>query len=67
MRFHHTLKRFIYLGKHRFLSPEALEGVLEYCREATVFFDIKIGHLGAYLNDGFTRYADACLSLPASW
>ncbi|CAM9597552.1 unnamed protein product, partial [Hapterophycus canaliculatus] len=37
-----------------FLSPEALEGVLDYCREATVFFDVKLGYLGAYLNDGLT-------------
>eukprot|EP00752_Nemacystus_decipiens_P002896 g2694.t2 len=37
-----------------FLSPEALEGVLEFCREATVFFDIKPGYLGAYFNEGLT-------------
>ncbi|CAN0232315.1 unnamed protein product, partial [Scytosiphon promiscuus] len=39
-----------------FLSPEALEGVLDYCREATVFFDVKLGYLGAYVNDGLTRW-----------
>lgn len=41
--------------RHRFLLPEALEGVLEFCRESTVFFDVKPGYLGAYLNDGLTR------------
>lgn len=40
---------------HSFLTPEALEGVLEYCREATVFFDVKPGYLGAYVSDGLTR------------
>ncbi|CBJ25538.1 conserved unknown protein [Ectocarpus siliculosus] len=37
-----------------FLLPEALQGVLDFCREATVFFDIKPGYLGAYFNDGLT-------------
>ncbi|CAN0528265.1 unnamed protein product, partial [Scytosiphon promiscuus] len=43
----------------RFLSQDALEGVLEYCREATVFFDVKVGYLGAYLNDGLSRWVCA--------
>ena len=43
----------------RLLSQDALEGVLEYCREATVFFDVKIGYLGAYLNDGLSRWVCA--------
>lgn len=43
---------------YRFLTSEALEGVLQYCREATVFFDVKIGYVGAYLNDGFSRWVE---------
>ncbi|RWA83577.1 MAG: tetratricopeptide repeat protein [Mesorhizobium sp.] len=38
-----------------FLSPEALETLVRFCREATVWFDCKRrgGYLGAYLHDGF--------------
>lgn len=39
-----------------FLTPDALEGIYEFCLEATVFFDVKVGYLGAYLNEGLTRY-----------
>ena len=35
------------------LSAEALASLRKYCAESTVFFDIKNGHLGAYLEDGF--------------
>ncbi|CAM9710775.1 unnamed protein product, partial [Discosporangium mesarthrocarpum] len=37
-----------------FLTSEALEGVLDFCREATVFFDVRAGYLGAYMNEGLT-------------
>jgi glycosyltransferase involved in cell wall biosynthesis len=35
------------------LSADALASLRKYCAESTVFFDIKNGHLGAYLEDGF--------------
>ncbi|CAN0254180.1 unnamed protein product, partial [Pylaiella littoralis] len=47
-------KEFPLLWFDGFLLPEALEGVLNFCREATVFFDVKLGYLGAYFNDGLT-------------
>tara|TARA_B110000208_G_scaffold183089_1_gene235453 strand:+ start:1 stop:3261 length:3261 start_codon:yes stop_codon:yes gene_type:complete len=34
-------------------SAEALQSLRDFCAQSTVFFDIKNGHLGAYLEDGF--------------
>ncbi|KAJ1461332.1 hypothetical protein M885DRAFT_268057 [Pelagophyceae sp. CCMP2097] len=36
------------------LSPAALEGLYDWCTDASVWFDVKLGYLGAYLDDGFT-------------
>ena len=33
--------------------PEALEDLLSFCREATVWFDMRRRYLGAYLSEGF--------------
>jgi hypothetical protein len=37
-----------------FLSPAAMEGLLSFCRDSTLFYDVKPGYLGAYLNEGFS-------------
>lgn len=54
-------------SRNSFLSPEALDGVLQFCREATVFFDVKIGYLGAYFNDGLSRCANNSAQLPSRY
>jgi len=36
-----------------FLRPEALEALLLFCEEATVFQSVKGGYLGSYMNEGF--------------
>lgn len=56
-----VFNHFAWIFNGRFLMPEALEGILEYCREATVFYDVKPGYLGAYVNEGLTRYCGALL------
>ena len=37
-----------------FLVPEALQGLIDFCNEATVFYDVREGYLGAYLNEGLS-------------
>jgi hypothetical protein len=37
-----------------FLAPAALAQLRSFCLEATVFFDVKPGYLGAYVNEGFS-------------
>ncbi|CAM9566525.1 unnamed protein product [Chrysoparadoxa australica] len=37
-----------------FLAPAALEALIKYTLEASVWFDVKLGYFGAYLNNGFT-------------
>lgn len=36
-----------------FLTPQALGAVRRFCRQSTVWNDIREGYLGAYLHDGF--------------
>ena len=36
-----------------FLTPEALERLWRFCLDATVWYQVKRGYLGAYLVDGF--------------
>ena len=36
-----------------FLSEDALLRLRAFCREATIWKDVKQGHLGSYLHDGF--------------
>jgi tetratricopeptide (TPR) repeat protein len=35
------------------LTPQALDGLRRYCKESTLWNDIKAGYLGAYLHEGF--------------
>ena len=35
-----------------FLTPAALAALIDFCNEATIFFDIKPGYLGAYYHRG---------------
>jgi tetratricopeptide (TPR) repeat protein len=35
------------------VTPEALEALRRFCRESTIWNDIKVGYLGAYFFDGF--------------
>ena len=37
-----------------FLSPEALDELYHFCMDASIWFDVKPGYLGAYFDDGFT-------------
>ena len=36
-----------------FLTPDALERLWRFCLDATVWYQVKRGYLGAYLVDGF--------------
>ena len=38
-----------------FLSPPALESLFSFCLESTLYFDVKPGYLGAYVNEGFSN------------
>eukprot|EP00936_MAST-01D_sp_MAST-1D-sp1_P002522 g2522.t1 len=38
-----------------FLSPSALEHLFSFCLESTLYFDVKPGYLGAYVNEGFSN------------
>ena len=35
-----------------FLAPAALASLVEFCTEATVFYDTRVGYLGAYFEEG---------------
>ena len=35
-----------------FLTPEALQGLIDFCNEGTIYFDTREGYLGAYLDEG---------------
>eukprot|EP00939_MAST-03C_sp_MAST-3C-sp1_P002928 g2928.t1 len=37
------------------LSPTTLARLLAFCEEATIFYDVKPGYLGAYMNEGFAH------------
>eukprot|EP00940_MAST-03C_sp_MAST-3C-sp2_P002823 g2823.t1 len=37
------------------LSPNTLRELLTFCEEATIFFDVKPGYLGAYMNEGYAH------------
>merc|ERR1740121_3342081 len=38
-----------------FLSDEALQALLRFAMEATVWFDLKRGYLGAYMSSGWAN------------
>lgn len=35
-----------------FLHPDALQALVDFCNEATIFYDVRIGYLGAYMREG---------------
>lgn len=37
------------------LSPSVLSELRTFCEEATIFYDVKPGYLGAYMNEGFSH------------
>ncbi|MEM9171092.1 MAG: tetratricopeptide repeat protein [Pseudomonadota bacterium] len=37
------------------LTPAALDAVLRFCREATIWFDLRQNYVGAYFVDGFAN------------
>ncbi|MFK8052858.1 MAG: tetratricopeptide repeat protein [Woeseiaceae bacterium] len=39
----------------QFLTPYALSALREFCREATIWHDLRRNYLGAYLTDGFAN------------
>ena len=38
----------------KILSDEALDAVREFCWDATIWNDVKVGYLGAYIKEGFS-------------
>ncbi|MEO0575575.1 MAG: tetratricopeptide repeat protein [Pseudomonadota bacterium] len=37
------------------LTPDALQALLEFCRESTMWFDLRKNYLGAYFTEGFAN------------